>query len=84
MRVHRQAVVRVLSDPMVVLPSLAIGIDVDGDTAEMREMVKQLVPHFFPHVMTLCDRETAGHRDTHFRMESVSDPPRAHIADALD
>ena len=37
------------------LPSMAIGIDVDGYAAQMRKMMKQLVTHFFGHFMTLAD-----------------------------
>jgi len=48
-----EAVVGVLRQPVVLLPSLPVGINVNHDSAEVRQVVKELVPDLLRDLVTV-------------------------------
>ena len=56
MGVGWEAVVRVLTDSVVPLPSLPVGIDVDHNAAEVRQVVKELVPDLLRDLVAVPHR----------------------------
>ena len=56
MGVGWEAVVRVLTDSVVPLPSLPVGIDVDHNVAEVRQVVKELVPDLLRDLVAVPHR----------------------------
>jgi hypothetical protein len=52
---NRQAIMRVLADPMMVFAALPDRIDVDRDPTEMGHVMEQLVAHLSGDLMTLSD-----------------------------
>ena len=81
MRVRGEAVVSVLSHPVVPLPALPVGIDVNHDSAEVRQVVEKLVADLLRDLVTVSHRQPPGHRDAHLRVEAMPDPPRSDIGD---
>jgi hypothetical protein len=48
-----EAVVDVLADPVVTLPSLPVGIDVHHDATEVRQVMQELVANLLRDLVTL-------------------------------
>lgn len=57
---HRQIVVRVWPDAMVMLAALPVGIDVDHHASQMRGAVEQLVSHIASDIMALRTDKPVG------------------------
>jgi hypothetical protein len=77
--VRWEAVVSVLSQPVVLLSSLPVGIDVNHHPAEVRQVVEELVADLLGDLVTVSHRQPPGHRDAHLRVEAMPDPPRSEI-----
>ncbi len=80
----RQAVVRVLADPVVSFPALPIRVYVNRKAAEVREVMKQLMTDLSGDFVPFADRDAARNRHADFGVEVVTDPPRSNIGDLLD
>jgi hypothetical protein len=55
-RVCGETVVSVLGHPVVLLPALAVGINVNHDSAEVRQVVEELVPDLLRDLVTVSHR----------------------------
>jgi hypothetical protein len=81
---HRQAIVQVRADAMVLVPALTVGIDVYRHAAQMRQVMQKLVAHGLRDLVTFTHRERAQNRDAEIGMEAMSDPPSSHVRDLGD
>lgn len=79
-RVHWETVVRVLTDSVVPL-LLSGGIDVNHNAAEMRQVMKKLVPDLLRDLTAVPHRQAARHRDADVGMQPMADPTRPHVTD---
>jgi hypothetical protein len=61
----------VLSRPVVLLPSLPVGINVNHDSAEVRQVVEELVADPLRDLVTISHRQPPGDRDAHLRVEAI-------------
>jgi hypothetical protein len=78
--VHRQAVVRVLLDPMVPFPAEPVRIHVHCHAAETRQVMEDLVADLGGDPVPLPHGQRAGDGDAHLGVEAMTDPPRSDIA----
>jgi hypothetical protein len=76
---NRKAIVRVLAEPVMMLPALPGRIDVDRDASEMGHVMEQVVAHLSRDLMTLSDRQTPCHRDAQFGVQPMTDPPSPNV-----
>ena len=73
----------VLSQPVVLLPSLPVGNNVNHDPAEVRQVVEELMANLLRDLVTISDRQPPGHRDAHLRVQAMPDPAGPEIGDLL-
>ena len=50
------------ADPVMVLPALPKGIDVNRDASKMRHVMEQLVAHLSGKIMPVHNRQAPRHR----------------------
>ena len=50
------------ADPVMVLPALPKGIDVDRHASKMRHVMEQLVAHLSGEIMSFRNRQISRHR----------------------
>jgi hypothetical protein len=82
--VHRQRIVHVRCDAMVMIATLPIGIDVNGHAAQMRQVVQELVTDGHRDVVTLANRERTRNGHVQVRVQPVTDPAGSHVRDFRD
>ncbi len=65
-RVGRQAAMRMVDDPVVVLSGRRRGVDMDDDVLQLRQVVQELMPGLDGDCVGLSNTGFWAHRNVHF------------------
>ncbi len=79
---HRLRVVR--SQPVGVIAAVSTGVHVDGDDAEARQRMEELVADLLSDLMTCARRQGLVNGRVELGPELMPQPADAHIVDVLD
>ena len=83
MQMKRQVSMSVLSCMMILLPRRSQGIDMDGGSGKVAQMMHKLVLYLFGDLVSILHREIIGYGQVNLSMKLMSQPPHSNIGDLL-
>jgi hypothetical protein len=80
---YRKVVVGMVGDAVMLRTRLIQWVDVHADLVERAHVVKELMTDFLGDGIPLGHRQLRGDRNTHFRLEGMTDPAGPHVCERL-